>query len=78
MIKTIAGHPVDVNEEGYLTDMTLWNEEIAAAIAADEQCAAAAGARTDHLGRSANRISARPELRQALEKVIEMLQRRRR
>ncbi len=36
MIKTIAGHTVDVNEEGYLTDMTLWNEEIAAAIAAEE------------------------------------------
>lgn len=36
MTKTIAGHDVDVNEEGYLTDMTLWNEAIAAAIAADE------------------------------------------
>lgn len=36
MTKTIAGHDVDVNEEGYLTDMTLWNEDIAAAIAADE------------------------------------------
>jgi dissimilatory sulfite reductase related protein len=36
MIKTIAGHDVAVNEEGYLTDMTLWNEDIAAAIAAEE------------------------------------------
>lgn len=36
MIKTIAGHSVDVNEEGYLTDMTVWNEEIAGAIAAEE------------------------------------------
>jgi TusE/DsrC/DsvC family sulfur relay protein len=36
MTKTIAGHDVDVNEEGYLTDMTRWNEAIAAAIAADE------------------------------------------
>jgi len=36
MTKTIAGHDVDVNEEGYLTDMTLWNEDIAAAIAAEE------------------------------------------
>jgi TusE/DsrC/DsvC family sulfur relay protein len=36
MTKTIAGHNVDVNEEGYLTDMTIWNEAIAAAIAADE------------------------------------------
>jgi tRNA 2-thiouridine synthesizing protein E len=36
MTKTIAGHNVDVNEEGYLTDMTLWNEDIAAAIAAEE------------------------------------------
>jgi len=36
MTKTIAGHDVDVNEEGYLTDLTLWNEDIAAAIAAEE------------------------------------------
>jgi dissimilatory sulfite reductase related protein len=36
MTKTIAGHEVAVNEEGYLTDMTLWNEAIAAAIAAEE------------------------------------------
>ena len=36
MTKTIAGHDVNVNEEGYLTDMTLWNEDIAAAIAAEE------------------------------------------
>ena len=36
MTKTIADHDVDVNEEGYLTDMTLWNEAIAAAIAAEE------------------------------------------
>ena len=36
MTKTIAGHDVDVNEEGYLTDMTLWNEAIAVAIAAEE------------------------------------------
>jgi tRNA 2-thiouridine synthesizing protein E len=36
MTKTIASHDVDVNEEGYLTDMTRWNEAIAAAIAADE------------------------------------------
>ncbi len=36
MTKTIASHDVDVNEEGYLTDMTQWNEAIAAAIAADE------------------------------------------
>jgi tRNA 2-thiouridine synthesizing protein E len=36
MTKTIAGHDVDVNEEGYLTDMSQWNEAIAAAIAAEE------------------------------------------
>ncbi len=36
MTKTIAGHDVAVNEEGYLTDMTLWNEAIAATIAAEE------------------------------------------
>lgn len=36
MTKTIAGQTVDVNEEGYLTDMSQWNEQIAAAIAAEE------------------------------------------
>ena len=36
MKKTIAGTEVDVNEEGYLTDMSQWNESIAAAIAAEE------------------------------------------
>jgi TusE/DsrC/DsvC family sulfur relay protein len=36
MTKIIAGQPVDVNEEGYLLDMSQWNEAIAAAIAAEE------------------------------------------
>ncbi len=36
MKKTIAGTEVDVNEEGYLTDMSQWNDAIAAAIAAEE------------------------------------------
>ena len=36
MKKTIAGTEVDVNEEGYLTDMSQWNVAIAAAIAAEE------------------------------------------
>jgi len=36
MKKTIAGTEVDVNEEGYLTDMSQWNEAIAVAIAAEE------------------------------------------
>ncbi len=36
MKKTIAGTEVDVNEEGYLTDMGQWTEAIAAAIAAEE------------------------------------------
>jgi TusE/DsrC/DsvC family sulfur relay protein len=36
MTKTIAGQTVDVNEEGYLTDMSQWNDQIAAAIAAEE------------------------------------------
>ena len=31
--KTIAGKTVQVNEEGYLTDPTQWNREIAAEIA---------------------------------------------
>lgn len=36
MKNTIAGIAVDVNEEGYLTDMSQWSEPIAAAIAAEE------------------------------------------
>lgn len=40
MTKNIAGTDVDVNEEGYLTDMSQWNEQIAGAIAAEEGIAA--------------------------------------
>ena len=36
MTKNIAGYEVDVNEEGYLTNMSQWNEAIAASIAAEE------------------------------------------
>lgn len=36
MKKEIAGHSVEVNEEGYLTNMAEWNEAVAAAIAAEE------------------------------------------
>ncbi len=36
MTQTIAGIEVDVNAEGYLTDMNQWNEQIAAAIAVAE------------------------------------------
>ena len=36
MNKDIAGTTVDVNDEGYLTNMAQWNEQIAAAIAAEE------------------------------------------
>ena len=36
MTKNIAGTDVDLNEEGYLTDMTQWNEAIAAAISTEE------------------------------------------
>ena len=36
MIKNIAGQDVDVNEEGYLTDMSQWTPDLAAAIAAEE------------------------------------------
>ena len=36
MKKTIAGTEIDVNEEGYLTDASQWNEAIGAAIAAEE------------------------------------------
>ena len=36
MEKTIAGKTVAVNEEGYLTDFSQWNKEIATAIASEE------------------------------------------
>jgi TusE/DsrC/DsvC family sulfur relay protein len=36
MKKMIAGTEVDVNEEGYLTEPTQWNEAIAHSIAAEE------------------------------------------
>ena len=36
MKKPIAGTEIDVNEEGYLTDASQWNEAIAAAIAVEE------------------------------------------
>lgn len=36
MTKSIAGTDLDVNEEGYLTDMTQWTEAVAEAIAAEE------------------------------------------
>ena len=35
-IKTYAGVNVDVNEEGYLTDLSQWNKDIAAEIAKEE------------------------------------------
>lgn len=35
-IKSIAGVNVDVNEEGYMTDASQWNKEVAAGIAAEE------------------------------------------
>ena len=34
---TIAGTTIDVNDEGYLTDASLWNEAVAEAIAAEEE-----------------------------------------
>lgn len=36
MEKTMAGTAVQVNEEGYLTDLNQWNEEVANQIAAEE------------------------------------------
>ena len=36
MEKTIAGIPVDVNPEGYLTNLDQWNKDVALAIAAEE------------------------------------------
>jgi len=35
-VDTIAGTPVDINEEGFLTDPSQWNEEIAVEIARRE------------------------------------------
>lgn len=35
-IKTIAGKEVDLNEEGYLTDSSQWNEDIAKELAKEE------------------------------------------
>jgi tRNA 2-thiouridine synthesizing protein E len=34
--KTLAGVNVDVNDEGYMTDSSQWNKDVAAAIAAEE------------------------------------------
>jgi dissimilatory sulfite reductase related protein len=34
--KTYAGQPVEVNEEGYMTDPSQWNKEIAAEMAKEE------------------------------------------
>ncbi len=36
MEKVIAGNTVSVNEEGYLTDLGQWNEDIAKEIAVEE------------------------------------------
>ena len=36
MQKTIAGTPIDVTEDGFLTVSSQWNEAIAAALAAEE------------------------------------------
>ena len=35
-LKKINGYDVDVNEEGYLTDHSQWNKEVAAEIAKEE------------------------------------------
>ena len=37
MEKVIAGKPVTVNEEGYLTDFSQWDEKVGEAIAAENQ-----------------------------------------
>jgi tRNA 2-thiouridine synthesizing protein E len=34
--KTIAGHSIEVNDEGYMVDASQWNREIAAALAKEE------------------------------------------
>jgi tRNA 2-thiouridine synthesizing protein E len=37
MQKVLNGHTVDVNEEGYLTNLDQWNEDVAKAIAEEEE-----------------------------------------
>jgi tRNA 2-thiouridine synthesizing protein E len=34
--KKVAGHSIDVDANGYMTDMSQWNKEIAAALAKEE------------------------------------------
>jgi tRNA 2-thiouridine synthesizing protein E len=36
MVKELNSITVDVNEEGYMTDLSQWNKEVAMAIAAEE------------------------------------------
>lgn len=36
-IATIAGHTIELDEDGYLADPTSWNEDIARALAAREK-----------------------------------------
>ena len=36
-VVTIAGQGVDLNEEGYLTDASQWNEDVAKQIAKEEE-----------------------------------------
>lgn len=36
METTIAGQAVDMNEQGYMTDLNQWNREVAQSIAAEE------------------------------------------
>jgi TusE/DsrC/DsvC family sulfur relay protein len=36
METTIGGHNVDMNEQGYMTDLNQWNREVAQSIAAEE------------------------------------------
>jgi tRNA 2-thiouridine synthesizing protein E len=35
MEKTVAGKPISVNEEGFMTDFSQWNAEIGAALASE-------------------------------------------
>ncbi len=37
MEKTIAGKTITVNEEGYLTDFSQWNEQVGEALAAEAE-----------------------------------------
>ena len=37
MEKTIAGNTIDLNDDGYMTDPSQWNREVASELAKEEE-----------------------------------------